>query len=211
MELQNHTMLNYRECKVYLFTPPKNIQYVFSEGSFEKQAQTRIAKIQIEISQLELQRSEAIADKKVALAEIYKKTGDPMTFIVERALSFDKFPLDKYGEFIYQVRIGTTPVILVTRETKFTTTGRGTLLLKRIGNYDVTMADGSLLNVPAFVEVEQKWIDLYKALIRDIRETAKDLDKSLKDLKDESIEQNNIIQTLNDNNLLVRKMLKDAP
>jgi len=26
MELQNHTMLNYRECKVYLFTPPKQAQ-----------------------------------------------------------------------------------------------------------------------------------------------------------------------------------------
>lgn len=189
----------------------KSIQYSFPDGSFAKQAQARITDIQMKISKLELQRSNAISGKNSELTEIYKKTGDPQTFIVERALSFDKFPLGKYGEFIYQVSIGTTPVILVTRETKYTTTGRGTLLLKRIGNFDVTMADGSLRNVPAFVEVEQKWIDLYNSLNRDISETTKDFDKSLKDLKDKSIEQSNIIQTLNDNNLLVSKVRQDGP
>ena len=119
-----------------------------------KQIQKEIEEIESKI--LDLQKEVGFSPQRPTSKLNTKNLslGNPQSFIVDRILSFDDFPLREHGEFIYQVFIGGNPTILITKRTQYLTAGRGSLLLTSVGNSDVTMNDGSKRTVPVLVEID---------------------------------------------------------
>lgn len=133
--------------------------YSFPSGTFTAQAEEKLRIALQEIERLRGMVAKESAALHDELSKALRKAGGPERFVVERVLSFSKFPLREHGNYIYQVSISGNPTILVTRDTQYITAGVGELLLKPIGNYDVVMESGETRTVPALVEVDQAIID----------------------------------------------------
>jgi hypothetical protein len=148
------------------------------DGKLEKRILQEIEDIEFEIRTLqkEINLSPGRSGAKGAVTNL--ALGQPQSFIVDRILSFEDFPLSEYGEFIYQVSIGGNPTILITKHTQYLTAGRGSLLLRSVGNRDVTMKNGSPRTVPVLVEVDAATIESYQELI----ETREEKVACIKDL-----------------------------
>ncbi len=161
-----------------------NVQVIANQG-VRKQLDEAAKSLQAEIGLLDGELTKSASAQKAELRGLYARAGEPQSFVVERILSMEKFPLGEHGKYIYQVDILGNPTILVTRQTQYLSAGRGTLLLKSVGNYDVTMKDGSERTVPALVEIDQSLIDKIEALETEVEASEAAIQQSIRSKQDE--------------------------
>ncbi len=179
------------------------------DGKVMDRKQREIEEFNQQIAALEERKGATAPDLRAKLREIYAQSGNPQSFVVERILSFEKFPLQEYGEYIYQVSIGGNPTILVTRQTQYVTAGHGSLLLKPAGNHDVTMQDGSSRTVPALVEIDQSIIDEADRLVKMIEEAEADSQKAIDEMTTNRDRIKQELNVLQENKILVEKVDDD--
>lgn len=180
-----------------------------TDNSFVGELNRTLNGLDRKIASLETQIKNSVARDEEDLREVYARTGKPQSFTVERILSFRNFPLQKYGKYIYQVSIGGNPTILVTRQTQYLTAGEGTLLLESVGNYDVTMKDGSDRTVPALVEVDQMLIDRANEILRIINDKKSSLQIKIDSARKEAGSISASLAIMNDNKAALTRVNQD--